>query len=454
MEQTINTRQLAMQILLDVEQNKKFLNDALHTTLKRYQYLSKQERAFLTRLCEGTVEYQIYLDYVIDAFSKTKVSKCKPVIRVILRMAVYQICFMNSVPEEAACNEAVKLAKKKGFHQLTGFVNGVLRNIVRGRNHIIFPEEQSAPEQYLSVMYSMPLWLVKYLLEYYDYDIVKGMLKSFMEEHPACIRVNTSKTTVADLRKRLQEQGIAVDPGHYVEHGLRISNYNYMRRVPGFSDGDFSVQDESSMLAGLVTSPEKGAFVLDVCGAPGGKSMDIADRLAGTGQVISRDVSKEKLEKISENLERMGFSNVALEQWDGTVPDARMFGRADYVICDVPCSGMGVMGRKKDIKYHLTRQQLDALVTLQRSILGNAWKYLKPGGVMIFSTCTLNPKENEENFKWLTETFPLVPENLDSFLPKTLWDAHTKEGYLKLIPGIHDTDGFFLSRLRRKEAYD
>lgn len=459
MEEKVNTRQLALEILLDVEQKKKTLQEALHIMLKRYQYLPKKERAFLTRLCEGTVEYQIFLDYLIDAFSKIKVKKCKPCIRVILRMAVYQICFMSHVPKEAACNEAVKLAKKKGFQNLSGFVNGVLRNIVRNMDSIALPDEEKQPEKFLSVKYSTPEWLVSYLLEYYEYPVVKSFLHAAFEEKSTSIRVNISKTTVEAMVQKLQEKDILVSPGVYVENALHIWNYNYMRRVPGFSEGDFAVQDESSMLAGMALSPKAGSLIVDVCASPGGKSLDAADRMLaasmqeGNGQshglVIARDVSPDKLERFTENWNRMAFPNVKLEQWDGTALDASLVGTADYVICDVPCSGMGVIGRKPDIKYRLQREQLDSLVTLQRAILENAWQYLKPGGIMVFCTCTVNPRENEENLKWLTNTFPLVPESLDDYLPESLWNEDTKRGYLTMMPGIHACDGFFISRLRR-----
>lgn len=259
--------------------------------------------------------------------------------------------------------------------------------------------------------------------------------------------------------QRLEENDIQVSPGIYVENALHIWNYNYMRRVPGFSRGDFAIQDESSMLAGTALSPRAGSLLVDVCASPGGKSLDAADRMLAAsahaangkscGQVIARDVSPDKLERFSENLDRMAFPNVKLEQWDGTVLDASLVETADYVLCDVPCSGMGVIGRKPDIKYRLQKEQLDSLVTLQRSILENAWQYLKRGGIMVFCTCTVNPQENEENFKWLTNTFPLEPQSLDDYLPQSLWNEDTKRGYLTLMPGIHACDGFFISRLKR-----
>ncbi len=454
----VNIRQLALEILLDAEQGKKLFSEALHTALKRYQYLPKTERAFLTRLCEGTMEYQIYLDYVLNAFSKTKMKDCRACIRVILRLSAYQICFMSHVPKEAAVNEGVKLARKKGFHNLAGFVNGVLRTFVREKDSVSLPDEKKNPIQYLSVKYSAPEWLVSYLSDYYPYSVVSAFFQASLGERPTSIRVNISKTEVATVYKKLLEKDINAAPGLYVKNALRITGYNYMLRVPGFSDGDFAVQDESSMLVGMVTAPRAGSVVLDICAAPGGKSMDIADRLltaakhsnsVSSGRVICRDISEEKLEKIRENLMRMGFANVEPELFDGRLLDEKMLEKADYVLCDLPCSGLGVLGKKKDIKYRISREQLDSLGKLQRQMLKNAWQYLKPGGIMIYSTCTVNPVENEENVKWLTEQFPLETEALDEYLPECLKNEDTKKGYLRLMPGIHECDGFFIARLKR-----
>lgn len=458
MEQSVNMREVAMLVLLDVEQKNKMLNESLHNMLKRYQYCSKTDRAFLSRLCEGVVERQIYLDYIINAFSKTKVNKCKPLIRVLLRMAVYQMFFMDSVPDEAACNEAVKLAKKKGFHSLSGFVNGVLRNIARNKSTIAFPNENDNKEMYLSVMYSTPEWLVTYLLRYYDYETVKGMLQAFMAESRTTIRLNQSKCNMDELKRLLSEKQVETEPSPYVETALRLTEYNYMRRVPGFSDGLFGVQDESSMLVGVLANPKAGDMIIDMCAAPGGKTLDVADRLRFSeqtmhsdvhGVIISRDVSQQKIDKIQENLERMEFDNVRLEVKDACELDEDMIEQADIVICDVPCSGIGVIGRKQDIKYRLEEKQLSELVTLQRSILANGVQYVKPGGTLMFSTCTVNPKENEENREWLLSNFSLEPVNITKVLPEILRSESTDKGYLSLIPGKQDCDGFFIAKFKK-----
>lgn len=458
MEQSVNMREVAMLVLLDVEQKNKMLNESLHNMLKRYQYCSKTDRAFLSRLCEGVVERQIYLDYIINAFSKTKVNKCKPLIRVLLRMAVYQMFFMDSVPDEAACNEAVKLAKKKGFHSLSGFVNGVLRNIARNKSTIAFPNENDNKEMYLSVMYSTPEWLVTYLLRYYDYETVKGMLQAFMAESRTTIRLNQSKCNMDELKRLLSEKQVETEPSPYVETALRLTEYNYMRRVPGFSDGLFGVQDESSMLVGVLANPKAGDMIIDMCAAPGGKTLDVADRLRFSeqtmhsdvhGVIISRDVSQQKIDKIQENLERMEFDNVRLEVKDACELDEDMIEQADIVICDVPCSGIGVIGRKQDIKYRLEEKQLSELVTLQRAILANGVQYVKTGGTLMFSTCTVNPKENEENREWLLSNFSLEPVNITMDLPEKLRSESTDKGYLSLIPGKQDCDGFFIAKFKK-----
>lgn len=458
MEQSVNMREVAMLVLLDVEQKNKMLNESLHNMLKRYQYCSKTDRAFLSRLCEGVVERQIYLDYIINAFSKIKVNKCKPLIRVLLRMAVYQMFFMDSVPDEAACNEAVKLAKKKGFHSLSGFVNGVLRNIARNKSTIAFPNENDNKEMYLSVMYSTPEWLVTYLLRYYDYETVKGMLQAFMAESRTTIRLNQSKCNMDELKRLLSEKQVETEPSPYVETALRLTDYNYMRRVPGFSDGLFGVQDESSMLVGVLANPKAGDMIIDMCAAPGGKTLDVADRLRFSeqtmhsdvhGVIISRDVSQQKIDKIQENLERMEFDNVRLEVKDACELDEDMVEQADIVICDVPCSGIGVIGRKQDIKYRLEEKQLSELVTLQRAILANGVQYVKTGGTLMFSTCTVNPKENEENREWLLSNFSLEPVNITKDLPEILRSESTDKGYLSLIPGKQDCDGFFIAKFKK-----
>ena len=450
MAKQIDVREIAYDVLLDIEKKKSFSNVTILNALKRYQFLSKSERAFINRLCEGVLENQILIDYFIDQVSKTKVAKCKPAIRVILRMGIYQIRFMDGVPNEAACNEAVKLAKRKGLVNLSGFVNGVLRGYIRNMDHILLPSEEEDKVKYLSVKYSMPVWLVETLLESYDAKTVNQILKASLEDKKTTIRCNESHIAVEDLITKLRQQQIQVNKGHYVRESLIIEDYNYLRRVDGFLQGDFTVQDESSMLAGLIAAPKKEDVVLDVCAAPGGKSLHIAEMLKGTGRVIARDVSEEKIERIQENIERCGYNNIETQIWDATKLDQTWIEKADIVMADVPCSGLGIMGRKNDIKYRVTEEQLTELRKLQRDILSVVWQYVKQDGVFVYSTCTIHPKENNETINWFLEQYPFTLEDISPYLPEALVGDSTKKGYLQLLQGVHACDGFFIARMRRK----
>lgn len=445
----VNMRELALEILLKVLEQEEYSNVVLQQLLTTYQYLEKQDRAFLTRLCEGTIERKIELDYILNQFSKVKVKKMKPVIRNILRLGVYELKYMENIPARATCNEAVKLAQKKGFYNLKGFVNGVLRNIERKKEDIIYPDKKKQPVTYLSVCYSMPEWIVQMWKQQYGLALTETMLKAAFNEHPTTIRCNCEKTTVEQLTTSLCQENIRVEPGAYVDTALYISGYNYLKKIEAFKKGEFTIQDESSMLVALAADVKKEDFVIDVCAAPGGKSMHVAERLQGTGRVSSRDISEQKVERIRENAERLGLKNVEPKVQDALTVDDTVLGKADIVIADLPCSGLGVIGKKNDIKYKASMEGIRELVRLQRDILKIVSSYLKPGGTLIYSTCTVNQMENEENVKWIEETLGLQPESLDAYIPEKLHSETTKQGFLQLIPGVQQTDGFFLSRFKK-----
>lgn len=447
-----NVREIILNILLEITREGQYSHLAIRSTLEKYQYLPKQDRAFITRVCEGTVEYMLQLDYIIDRFSNVRVSRMKPVIKNILRSAVYQICYMDGVPDSAACNEAVKLAQKKGFYSLKGFVNGVLRNIARRKDAIPFPPEEQQ-EEYLSVRYSMPVWLVKKWLLQLGRQQTEAMLKQFLEESPTTVRLRGTDGERQAALESLKRQGVTAEPAPYIRDAFYLSDYNYLPALEAFQGGSLQVQDLSSMLAGEAASPEKGSFVLDLCAAPGGKSLYAADKMEGTGCVEARDLTDYKVGLIEENIGRCRAQNIRAVRSDATVFDDSVRERADVVLADVPCSGLGVIGRKTDIKYKMTPQKQEELVKLQRTILKNAARYVRPGGVLIFSTCTVDRAENEENLEWFLENHPsFEAESLDPYLCGELRGETTARGYLQLLPGVHRTDGFFLARLKKKEA--
>lgn len=447
----VNVRELSLEVLLKVLEEDEYSSAVIGQVLTVYQYLEKQERAFFTRLCEGTIERALELDYILNQFSKVKVKKMKPVIRNILRMGVYQLKYMEQVPDSAACNEAVKLAQRKGFHNLKGFVNGVLRNIGRNLDKISYPSREEKPILYLSIRYSMPEWIVKRWITQYGLEQTESMLQASLSERPTTIRCNCDKTTVEELKELLGKEQVTVENGAYIEEALRISDYNYLQRLESFRQGLFTVQDESSMLVALAAGIKEGNQVVDVCAAPGGKSLHAAELLHGTGNVSARDLTEQKISKIQENKQRLGMKNLDVKVWDATVKDESMEAYADVVIADLPCSGLGVIGKKNDIKYKASPEGIEELAKLQRQILQVVSSYVKAGGILIYSTCTVNQTENEENMHWIEEELGFKLESLDSYIPQKLHNNTTKKGYLQLIPGIHKTDGFFLARFRKSE---
>ena len=442
-------RELALGILLEVSAGGEYSHIALRNVLDKYQYLEKQERAFLTRLVEGTLERRIELDYIIDQFSSVKVRKQKPVIRELLRMSVYQLKYMDSVPDSAVCNEAVKLAQKKGFRQLKGFVNGVLRNIARNLGEVKLPSEKE-PVRYLSVRYSMPEWMVKEWLTLYGREQTETMLAAFYEKAPLTIRVNKNRISPAELKVRLEAQNIRVQAAPYIDGALQIEGFDYLGGLPEFREGLFQVQDVSSMLAVEIAGVKTGDHCIDVCAAPGGKSLYLAEKAGETGGVDARDLTDYKAEMIRDNAERLGVTNVTVSVKDACVYDEASKEKADVLLADLPCSGLGVLSKKTDLKYRMSKEQQQELQELQRKILSTAEAYVKPGGTLVYSTCTINRGENEENVRWFLSHFPYEAVSLDDCLPKELRSETTKQGYLQLLPGVHQCDGFFIAKFRRK----
>lgn len=446
----VNTRELILEILLQINEEGEHSHIAIRNALSKYQFLPKQDRAFITRVCEGTLEYRIYIDYIIDSFSKIKVDKMKPPIREILRSAVYQLRFMDRVPDSAVCNEAVKLTQRKGFYNLKPFVNGVLRTVIRQAEQLEYPPRERNLVRYLSIRYSMPETLVLRWLNDYGEQTTEKMLADFLEEKPLTIRCRTYLNSVEDTCASLRSQGVTVEPAPYLPYARRISNFNHILALDAFIQGRIQVQDVSSMLVAEIADPKKGDYVIDLCAAPGGKSLHIGDKMEGFGTVDARDISPYKVGLIEENIRRTGSINVQARVQDATVFDVDSECLADIVLADVPCSGYGVIGKKPEIKYRSTLQKQEELVILQRNILDKAAEYVKPRGTLIFSTCTVAKEENEENMMWFMNNHPFKLESIDPYLPDELKSESTALGYLQLLPGVHGTDGFFIAKFRRK----
>lgn len=447
-----NARELAFQVIYKVLEEGGFSHLVLAKILKEEADAEKRDRAFLTRLAEGTLEHVLTLDYMLNQVSKTPVNKMKPVIRTILRMSVYQLKYMDSVPDSAVCNEAVKLAKAKGFSGLSGFVNGVLRNVARGRENwekeSFYPDKKKKPMQYLSVRYSMPEWLCEYFVKNYGFEIAEQIVQGSQRNPKTTIRCNTAKITAEELRLRLLEQGYTVEKGKYAKDAWYLSGYDTLEKIPEFAEGLFQIQDESSMLVAELAGLKKGNLVVDVCSAPGGKATHAANLLQtlGGGNVIARDVSEQKVALIEENKSRLKADNLIIQIFDATRLDENLVEKADVVIADLPCSGIGIMAKKPEIRYRMTKQEQKELVTLQKQMLAVVHRYVKPGGILMYSTCTINIEENEQNAKEICDKYGFVPELSQECLPEKL---RGRGDYLQLLPGVDECDGFFIARLRK-----
>ncbi len=431
-----NTRELALEALLLVNRDGQYSHLVLRQLLEKYQYLDKRERSFLTRMVEGTLSRRIEMDAVINQFSRTKVGKMKPLIRELLRMSVYQLYYMDSVPDAAVCNEAVKLAKKRGFGALSGFVNGVLRAAARGRDAITYPDCKKQPVAALSVRYSVPDWIVERWIAAYGAAETEKALSRFLAEVPITVRPNLWKTTPEALRQRLEREGVMAEP--VTEEGyerlsgaLCLSGYDYLRGLPSFREGWFYVQDISSMLAVETAGAKEGDTVIDVCAAPGGKSLLLSELVGESGTVEARDLSAKKTALIEENIARYGAKNINVLQWDATLLNEESVETADLVVADLPCSGLGVLRKKTDIKYRVTPQQTAELAGLQRRMLSVVNRYVKPGGTLLYSTCTINREENEDNVAWFLEQYK----------------EFSLESMRQLFPGETAGDGFFIAKL-------
>ena len=430
MAASVSGRELILEILLQITRDGEYSHIALKNVLDQYQYLDKKERAFITRVVDGTLERMIELDYIIDQFSKVKVRKMKPVIRTIIRSAVYQLKYMDSVPDSAACNEAVKLAVKKGFGNLKGFVNGVLRSISRNLADISYPARDEGLLS-LSVRYSMPEWILRQWMDEYDEETACMMAEEFLKEKPVTVRFDPDKISREELVGILKEEGVCASEDTALPCALHLSGLDYLMKLPSFRKGYYQVQDISSMQVAGWADVKAGDYIIDVCAAPGGKAIHLAEALRGTGHVEARDLTDYKVQIMQDNIMRSGLSNIETVRMDARRLDEASVGKADIVIADLPCSGLGVLGRKPDLKYKMTPEKQKELTALQREILSVVKEYVKSGGRLLYST--IHRGENEDNAEWFVQQnpeFSLIREQ-------------------QMLPGRDGGDGFYIAMFRR-----
>ena len=451
-QNTPSPRMTAFRVLMRVQDDGGYSNIALSEALNLTN-AQPRDRAFITRLVYGVLEKTEYLDHVISSYTGGANAKGKgsvriePEVRCLLRMAVYQMAFMNT-PDSAAVNESVNLAKKVRLYRATGFINGILRSFIRDCKEVKLPDRVKQPEQYLSIKYSCPMWLVKLWRRSYGAEICEKILEGLEGRPPIYLRVNTARVSTDALVKKLETQGIKCDASEVIPDCVAISEAGDITALPEYEEGFFHVQDASSQLCCMAAAPESGSVVYDVCAAPGGKSFTLSELMENRGRVVSCDLHPHRVELIAEGAKRLGLTCV-----EATVRDALGEGQpecADLVLCDVPCSGLGIIRRKPDIK-RKPESEIQGLPELQYRILENSSRLVKRGGRLIYSTCTLNPAENSaviENFLQNHSEFEPCPIELPCELLRAIDEPDFQ---ITLFPHMLNTDGFFISSVRRKD---
>ena len=397
-----NTRELVLKALYRIETDGAYANQELKQLLQHPQ-LPEKDRGFATELFWGVLRNQLFLDYVIGQFSSVKLKKLSPWIHGILRLGIYQITKMERIPDSAACNEMVKLAGKYSKGASRGFVNGVLRNVSRNKETLVLPKDV---KEALSVQYSCPLWLTQKLYEQYGEETCEQILAASLKAYPVTLRVNTLKTSREELAHALKEEGISTTEVAGNPYALKVEGAISVDRSRAYQEGWYTLQNTSSMAAALALNPKAGERVLDLCAAPGGKTTFLAELMQNRGEVLACDIHPHKIALIQAAAKRLGLGCITAMEQDATQYQPEWENRFDRVLADVPCSGIGVIHKKPDIKWNRNASDIPALCEIQKQILKNAGRYVKQGGSLVYYTCTILKEENREQVDWFLNQHP------------------------------------------------
>lgn len=420
----MNVREIALKALYEIEFKGAYSNIAVKKALSGGD-ITQKDRALFTNIVYGVTDKKLTLDYYISHFSKIGMKKISKYILIILRMGIYQILFSDKIPESAAVNESVKLAKRYGHGASAGFVNGILRSVIREK--IEYPSDKT---EYLSVKYSFPMWLCEKWIDEFGFDFTEDMMKAFEVNKKITLRANTLKTTPDELVNLLDEEGIKAEiiGGAVVCEGFNVE------RDELYKKGFYTPQDTAAMQAAIILDPQKGDTVIDMCGAPGGKTTHIAELMKNIGKIYAFDKYEHKIELIRKNAQRLGIDIIEAKTADACEFKKEFEAVSDRVLCDVPCSGLGIIGRKPDIKWN--REEVSDIEDIQKKILENGAKYVKDGGVLVYSTCTIEKSENEN----ITDEFIENNKEFEKLYEKTFY------------PHIDGTDGFYICKMQKNKV--
>ena len=438
-----NARECALQVLIACRKNNAWADAALKSALKT-NTLSAPDAALCSRIVYGVMQNKLLLDFYIGAYCTQKPDHLQPPLLEILRIGAYQIIYLDKIPDSAAVNTSVELAKLAKRGQASGLVNAVLRKLSQNKKALP-PVPERDDVQRLSIQYSHPKWFVKRLVSLLGREEAERFLACDNQIAPITVQVNPLKTTLEALTEELQQAGISVQPHSWVPDCLELSGTGDLAALPSFREGKFLVQDPAARLVSLIAGIRPGQKVLDVCAAPGGKSLSAAFAMAGNGSIVACDLHENKLKRIQESADRLGVNIITTQAADGRVFRPEWEASFDTVLVDAPCSGLGIIRKKPDTRYKKA-DDLFTLPVVQAAILDNAARYVRPGGTLVYSTCTILPEENEQ----VTEAF--LAEHADFGLePFELpLPVGKSDGSLTLWPQRHDTDGFYICRMTRR----
>lgn len=439
------SRELAFKILYDIFSNQAFSNISIKKHLSKE--INPKEENLVREIVYGVLENDLYLNYIISRASKIPLRKIHPKILIILKIGIYQLVFMDRIPSSAAVNESVKLAKVHGHKGTIAFVNGVLRNISRSKEKFMEIDEKDRLS-YISIKYSHPKWLVDRWIKEFGEEFTESLCRENNSYSKLNIRVNALKINKYELKNRLEGHGFKIKEGKYCHDILIIENPLRLTETEEYRLGYFIIQDESSALVGQIMNPNEGSVVLDLCSAPGGKATHIAQIMKNKGKILSMDFYEHRIRLIEDNAKRLGIDIIEAFTGDATKFNKSLKNIADYVLVDAPCSGFGLIRRKPEIKWYRREEDIEELTKIQRNILNNAKEYLKVGGILIYSTCTIEKDENINMVNQFIEenkNFRLV--NFEDLVKGLEEEESMKHGFIQLYPHIHNTDGFFIAKM-------
>lgn len=453
-------RETILTILVKIDSKQGYINILLSKSLDKRKN-STRDAAFITEITYGVVRNRNKLDWALSQFSAKPLSETAVLIRNILRMGVYQLLFLNKVPDYAVCNESVQLAKKYGNPGIAKFINGVLRNIIRNRENIRWPDREKETALYISTIYSHPLQIVERWLKRFGFSDTVAICKANNKIPTLVIRTNTLKLFRSDLKGILEKKNISVREGLFTEEALQVKGLANVTEFPAYRDGLFQIQDEASILVSHLLDPSPGELVIDVCSAPGGKTTHLAQLMENKGSILAMDSNQSRLITVKNNCRRLGIDIVKTRQNNGTILAEKYLKVADKVLVDVPCTGLGVIRRKPDLRWQTyDAKRFERLTKLQGKILDITSNYLKIGGRLVYSTCSTEPEENEEAVNRFLEQHPNFElEDLSKFikerkLPVYESDQHNQNKFIQILPGLSnsdlDLDGFFMAKIIRK----